>query len=226
MAKWTGVAAVATAVGFGGYELTTNGAANNSAASSSAEANNHAANHGAAPRLTAGASTAATRGAVETARLPLATEGDRAPANDAPANIATANAATRSPAMEAAQRSVPRAPLPPTTSTPKTAKANRAEDVPRAAASASRELSLVDTAWAELRAGNPHRALQLIDGYAWSASERQFESEALLIRLEALSRSGQDAAARSLARRVLSRHSTGRLADKAQQVLDERSGAH
>jgi hypothetical protein len=85
----------------------------------------------------------------------------------------------------------------------------------------NQELILVDRAWTALRSGKPREALRLIDGYAWSASDRQFETEALLIRLEALTQSGEHAAARKLANKILETHQRGRLAQKARHVLAE-----
>lgn len=223
-AKWTGVSAMVAAVGFGGYQL----------ASSS----------GAGARLTdASQSTGAATGVVlETLQLPnmagtapsadvktTASQDEHAPASRAlqpvalelPPGVATPPVAALDPAEFRSIVSPPeRRAASPESVTPPKQEAATTSDLPTSLAR-NQELALVDRAWTALRSGKPREALRLIDGYAWTASDRQFEAEALIIRLEALGQSGQNSAARALASKILQRHQRGSLADKARKVLGD-----
>lgn len=227
VAKWTGVSAMVAAVGFGGHQLVASGGANQ--------------------RLTdptASAAAPASSSAMQTRRLPnlagtarssdspvAATEGEpvvvpQALVPELASSLAATSVTTSGASTLVAPRvgRTPRGNEQPTASSARTPSQGPETSVASSELPSSlarnQELALVDRAWSALRSGKPREALSLLDGYTSPASERQFETEALLIRLEALAQSGQHTAARTLANRILEHHQRGRLADKARQVLD------
>jgi hypothetical protein len=82
------------------------------------------------------------------------------------------------------------------------------------------EIGFLDGARAALAAGQPSRALALLDDYQARFSPGHFEPEAFVIRLDALVRSGDAATARRLAREYLAAHPTTSHAPRIRRILE------
>jgi hypothetical protein len=82
------------------------------------------------------------------------------------------------------------------------------------------EIGALDAARAALGAGQPSRALALLDDYHERFSPGHFEPEAFVIRLDALVRSGDGATAKRLAREYLATHPTTSHAPRIRRILD------
>jgi hypothetical protein len=82
------------------------------------------------------------------------------------------------------------------------------------------EVALLDRVRAELRSGNPARALATLDEYMRSARAQRLGAEATLLRIEALSRSGRTNQASELARRFVENHPESPLADRARSFAN------
>lgn len=81
------------------------------------------------------------------------------------------------------------------------------------------ELVAIDNARAALAAGNNARALSLVSAYERQPGQKRMSQEALVIRMEALARSGDSAGARSSAERLLAISPNGPQAARARQIL-------
>jgi hypothetical protein len=82
------------------------------------------------------------------------------------------------------------------------------------------EIGYLDGARAALAAGQPSRALTLLDEYRDRFSPAHFEPEAFVIRLDALVRTGEGATARRLAREYLATHPATSHAPRIRRILE------
>lgn len=81
------------------------------------------------------------------------------------------------------------------------------------------ELSAIDDARAALARGDNTRALSLVAAYEHQSGPKRMGQEALAIRMEAQSRSGDVAGARASAERLLAQSPNGPQAARARQIL-------
>lgn len=88
------------------------------------------------------------------------------------------------------------------------ARASRDADGEQASA-LSQELALLDAARAAIAQGNPRRALRLLDEHGQRFTKPRLPTEASVLRIEALVRSGDRAQARKLGEAFLARHVNG-----------------
>jgi hypothetical protein len=82
-----------------------------------------------------------------------------------------------------------------------------------------REIELLDEARAALRSGAPQRALSSLDRYAKEFPRGRLSTEALVVRIDALVRSGQTVAARSLGERFLASYPNSPHAPRIKQLI-------
>jgi hypothetical protein len=91
---------------------------------------------------------------------------------------------------------------------------------PRAAAPAlAAELSALDAARSSLSAGEPKAALKSLDAYARNFPRGKLSIEAEVLRIDALAKSGQTAAARSRAEAFIKRHPDSVLASRVRSSI-------
>jgi hypothetical protein len=81
------------------------------------------------------------------------------------------------------------------------------------------EVELINTARAQLKAGQGHLALSTLDRYAAEAQQGRLQAEALYLRMESLVQMGDPTAAENAARRLLSAYPKGAHAARARAVL-------
>lgn len=81
------------------------------------------------------------------------------------------------------------------------------------------ELQLLESARSSLRAGDSQRALALLDQRAQIGSGHALDAEATLLRIEALSASGNQSAARDLAVRFVRDNPNSALSDRAKSFI-------
>ncbi len=133
------------------------------------------------------------------------------PARSAPAIVRPAPSAERMPAPARPRASS--AEPPPAASTP--AQPDARETDSRLA----REVDLVDQARAALRGGDTGAALEALDRYEREMRNGRLGAEAMYLRMEALSRSGDHARAANAARRLLSAYPDGPHAARARALV-------
>jgi hypothetical protein len=102
---------------------------------------------------------------------------------------------------------------------PRGAPAPATEAESRAAALLAAEVELVERGRAALARGGFDEALRMLAPYEERFPKQQLLTEVLFLRMEARSRSGDDAGARSLAQRILVRGVAGPQAARARAVL-------
>jgi len=145
----------------------------------------------------------------------------RAPiANSAPA-VATVPSSAPAPANT--HESLPNA-GDPTAAEPAvngTANAVRVESKPAPASPLAAELSALDTARAALAAGNPTAALSGLDAYARNFPHGKLSLEAEVLRIDALAKSGQAAAAQKRAQAFMKRHPDSMLASRVRAYVGQ-----
>jgi hypothetical protein len=129
----------------------------------------------------------------------------------------TAERVATSARPAAVEKRAPSAPAPLPSASADSSK--RAQSAPRPAAprvlSLTEEVAALDRARAEVGAGNPVRALALLDEYQRAPGTKRLHAEATLLRIEALSRQGRGAEAARLARRFIEKNPSSALADRA-----------
>jgi len=81
------------------------------------------------------------------------------------------------------------------------------------------EVAALDRARAALAAGDPARTIDLLDGYERALPKGALRQEAMYLRIQALSKSGQRGAARDLAARFLAAHPDSPHASQLQHLL-------
>jgi len=81
------------------------------------------------------------------------------------------------------------------------------------------EVAALDRARAALAAGDPARTIDLLDGYERAFPKGALRQEAMYLRIQALSKSGQRGAARDLAARFLAAHPDSPHASQLQHLL-------
>jgi hypothetical protein len=107
--------------------------------------------------------------------------------------------------------------------TPEPAAPSRAPlraDAPRAAPDITQQLALLQQVQKALRTGEHERALELLDEHAGELDHGEFDAEARLMRIEALTGAGQPAAAGRLARDFLTRFPHSPLADRVRRLTE------
>jgi hypothetical protein len=173
----------------------------------------------------------ATRGWFERPSAPVSTVSTvRSPAPRKIANqpmrlASTASAASVEPASPSPARSsepqvvappvVARAPFQKPTSDSDPAEASRSPSVSQLA----REVAALDAARTALAAGEPRRALGLLDAYAQNFPRGELAPESTLLRVQALLAAGQRKTAEKLAHDLLARHPADPLARKLERLL-------
>lgn len=88
-----------------------------------------------------------------------------------------------------------------------------------APAALAAELSALDAVRGSLRAGNPSAALSALDAYSRSFPRGKLGLEAEVLRIDALAKSGQTAAARSRAEAFIKRHPDSVLASRVRSSV-------
>ena len=78
---------------------------------------------------------------------------------------------------------------------------------------------MIDAARRELRAGNPGGAVAELDRYHRKYKHGMFGQEAVMLRIEALSRSGNRSAARQLAKRFLASKPSSQYAKRIESLV-------
>jgi hypothetical protein len=132
-------------------------------------------------------------------------------------------AVTAAPAKartEAARGAAPAEPAPKETAAPRLApplSAPLASTAPAREASIAAEVRAIDGARAALATGNTAQALSILDAYERSGGRHELEQEALYLRMEALSRSGNPLA-RDVAQKLLRLSPDGPHAARARQL--------
>jgi hypothetical protein len=100
-----------------------------------------------------------------------------------------------------------------------------AEEPPKAAerggTSLGAEIAAIDAARVSLRKGDAAAALDLLDRYAAQSPTRVLETEATVLRIDALVQLGQRARAQSLARDFVTRQPSSRHAERLRQLVSE-----
>jgi hypothetical protein len=91
---------------------------------------------------------------------------------------------------------------------------------PKSPATLADELAVLQRARAALGSGDPERALGELDRYDRMLQGRKLESEATLLRIEALSRAGRADQAAVLARRFIESNPNHPLVDQARRYAD------
>lgn len=86
------------------------------------------------------------------------------------------------------------------------------------------EVRALESARAEIRAGNPVAALRSLDDYARNMRGGVMTAEATLLRIEALSRAGRAPEADALARRFVDANPHSALSDRARQFVKTDTG--
>jgi len=81
------------------------------------------------------------------------------------------------------------------------------------------ELSALDAARSSLSAGEPKAALKSLDAYARNFPRGKLSIEAEVLRIDALAKSGQTAAARSRAEAFIKRHPDSVLASRVRSSI-------
>jgi hypothetical protein len=90
---------------------------------------------------------------------------------------------------------------------------------PTSASPLAAELSALDTARAALAAGNPTAALSGLDAYAHNFPHGKLSLEAEVLRIDALAKSGQVAAAQKRAQAFMKRHPDSMLASRVRAYV-------
>jgi outer membrane protein assembly factor BamD (BamD/ComL family) len=99
------------------------------------------------------------------------------------------------------------------------AKRTSAEAPVDPAASIREQTAMIDAARRKLRAGNPGGAVAELDRYHRKYKQGMFGQEAIMLRIEALSRSGNQSAARSLAKRFLANKPSSQYAKRIESLV-------
>ncbi len=138
-----------------------------------------------------------------------------------PARVAVAHRASTALAPSPPVAEAERAPAAPSAASAPTAPSTpRVEPRPSAsAAPLSAELSALDAARASLSSGNPGAALAALDAYARAFPHGKLAIEAEVLRIDALAKSGQTAAARKRAEAFIKRHPDSVLASRVQSSV-------
>jgi hypothetical protein len=123
-----------------------------------------------------------------------------------------------SPIVEAPIVEEARAPVPPSPKSDARSSSASSASPPSALAA---ELSALDAARARLDAGDPSGALSRLDDYTRSFPRGRLALEAEVLRIDALSRSGQRAAAEKRAATFLRRHPNSVLASRVRAYLND-----
>lgn len=155
----------------------------------------------------------------------------RSSAERAAAPVVEERAARGATSPEPAAKPVPRvepAPsavgvLPPVAPEPEP-QASAAKPEPERAPSLAVEIATIDRARRALRGQDPRAALSVLDEYQRKVTTRVLETEALLLRIDALVQLGDRRAASALARQVISRQPQGRYADRLRELASEYPG--
>ena len=87
------------------------------------------------------------------------------------------------------------------------------------AASIREQTAMIDEARRQLRAGNPGGAVAELDRYHRKYKQGMFGQEAVMLRIEALSRSGNQSAARQLAQRFLASKPSSQYAKRIESLV-------
>jgi hypothetical protein len=87
------------------------------------------------------------------------------------------------------------------------------------AASIREQTAMIDAARRQLRAGNPGGAVAELDRYHRKYKHGMFGQEAVMLRIEALSRSGNRSAARQLAKRFLASKPSSQYAKRIESLV-------
>jgi len=87
------------------------------------------------------------------------------------------------------------------------------------AASIREQTAMIDAARRQLRAGNPGGAVAELDRYHRKYKHGMFGQEAIMLRIEALSRSGNRSAARQLAKRFLASKPSSQYAKRIESLV-------
>lgn len=114
----------------------------------------------------------------------------------------------------------PEAPSPPPATPLVSAPASSAKP---AAPSIAEETAAIDRARRELARGEPRAALATLDDYDRRPGQHRLQQEALLLRMDALARSGNTEAAKVVAKSLLDQSPNGPHAARARQVLGDAS---
>jgi len=97
----------------------------------------------------------------------------------------------------------------------------RVESKPAAASPLAAELSALDTVRSALAAGNPSAALSGLDAYAHNFPHGKLSLEAEVLRIDALAKSGQEAAAQKRAQAFMKRHPDSMLASRVRAYVGQ-----
>jgi outer membrane protein assembly factor BamD (BamD/ComL family) len=95
------------------------------------------------------------------------------------------------------------------------------ETKPSSASALSAELSALDTARSALASGNPSSALSDLDQYAHQFPHGKLGLEAEVLRIDALAKSGQSAAAKKRAQAFMKRHPDSVLASRVRAYAEQ-----
>lgn len=132
--------------------------------------------------------------------------------------------APREPPVEAPKPAAPRpevvAVAPPKDDAPPRVKSAASEEKPKEPSMAE-ELDSLDRARKALSSGNAAGALAILDAYDRSPRPHRLEQEALLLRMDALERSGNLVRAREIAKALLDRSPSGPHAARARKLLGQ-----
>ena len=152
----------------------------------------------------------------------------------APALSATTRATSTTPPLAEHPPGAPESPVAvgtePTPSPPESTPAEpapngvpnlRAEPKAAAAPALSAELSALDSARAALAAKNPSAALSDLDAYAHNFPHGRLSLEAEVLRIDALAKSGQTAAAKKRAQAFIKRHPDSVLASRVRAYAEQ-----
>jgi hypothetical protein len=99
--------------------------------------------------------------------------------------------------------------------------AARVESKPPPASALAAELSALDTVRSALAAGNPAAALSGLDAYAHNFPHGKLSLEAEVLRIDALAKSGQAAAAQKRAQAFMKRHPDSMLASRVRAYVGQ-----
>ncbi len=99
------------------------------------------------------------------------------------------------------------------------AKRSSAEVPSDPAVSIREQTAMIDAARRQLRAGNPGGAVAELDRYHKKYKQGMFGQEAIMLRIEALSRSGNRSAARQLAQRFLASKPSSQYAQRIESLV-------
>ena len=164
------------------------------------------------------AAAALCAGAVWFARVGERTSGIRAePPGSVERSRVSQQFSPPSPAREVAD-AVPSATI---VARPANPAPRQAPAVPSAPATLTDEISSLQIASDALSRGDAHAALVALDHYDHMAGQKKMGAEATLLRVEALSRAGQQSAASTLAKRFVERNPESPLVDRVRSFVQK-----